>query len=104
ILSRNYPDEDHCFIYDNASTHLLQPADALSATKMPKNPSKPEKNFGVLINVLGLDGWPIHGPDGKILKQKVWMRNRRFDGREQEFYYPEGHEKAGIFKGMAAIL
>ncbi|KAH9952405.1 hypothetical protein BGW80DRAFT_1452516 [Lactifluus volemus] len=98
ILSRYYPDEDHYFIYDNASTHLSRSADALSATKMPKNPSKPEKNFGVLIDVVGLDGRQIHGPDGKILKQKVQMRNGIFDGREQEFYYPKGHEKPGIFK------
>ncbi|KAF9470492.1 hypothetical protein BDN70DRAFT_889011, partial [Pholiota conissans] len=32
-------------------------------------------------------------------------QNGRFeDGTEQEFYYPEGHEHAGIFKGMANIL
>jgi hypothetical protein len=104
ILSKYYPDEDHSLIYDNAATHLSRPPGALSATKMPKNPSKPEQNFGALINVVGADGWLVHGPDGKILKQKVRMQNGRFDGREQEFYYPEGHEKAGLFKGMAEIL
>lgn len=71
ILSKHYPDEDHFFTYDNASTHLSRPADALSATKMPKYPSKPKQNFGVLINVIGSDGRPVHGLDGKILKQKV---------------------------------
>jgi len=72
--------------------------------KMPKNPSKPETNFGVLTNVVGADGQPVHAPDGKILKQKVRMWNGKFNGQEQEFYFPEGHEKAGIFKGMAIIL
>ena len=32
------------------------------------------------------------------------MRNGRFNGQKQEFYYPEGHQKAVIFKGMAEIL
>jgi hypothetical protein len=40
ILLKYYPDEDHFFIYDNATTHLLQLADSLSALKMPRNPSK----------------------------------------------------------------
>jgi hypothetical protein len=105
ILSKHYPNEDHYFIYGNASTHLLRPADALSVMKMLKNPSKPDSNFGVFVNVIGTDGQPVHGPDAKILKQKICMWNGRFSyGREQVFYYPEGHEKAGLFKGMAAIL
>ncbi|KAF8231224.1 hypothetical protein L208DRAFT_1278157, partial [Tricholoma matsutake] len=78
--------------------------DALLATKMPKYPSKPETNFGVLINVVNQDGQPVHRPDGKNLKQKVLMHNRRFNNMEQEFYYPEGHKLVGLFKGMAAIL
>ena len=104
IVGKHYPNEDHKFIYDNAMTHCSWPADSLSAIKMPKNSLKPESNFGVLINVIGADGQLVHGPDGKLLKQKVQMRNRRFNGQEQEFYYPEGHQKAGIFKGMAEIL
>ena len=104
ILSKYYPDEDHFFIYDNATTHRSRAGDALSATKMPKNPSKPETNFGVLINIVDHDGHPVHGPDGKILKQKVKMCNGRFNNREQEFYFAEGHELAGLFKGMAVII
>ena len=104
ILSKYYPDEDHFFIYNNATTHCSRAGDALSATKMPKNPSKPETNFGVLINIVNHDGHPVHGPDGKILKQKVKMCNGRFNNREQEFYFAEGHKLAGLFKGMAVIL
>jgi hypothetical protein len=104
ILSKYYPDEDHFFLYDNATTHLSRSADSLSALKMPKNPSKPETNFGVLTNLVGANGRPLHGPDGKLLKHKVQMRNGQFNGGEQELYFPEGHEKAGLFKGMAIIL
>lgn len=105
ILHEYYSHEDHAFIYDNAPTHLLRCPDALSAMKMPKNPSKPEQNFGVFVNIFGPDGRPVHGPDGKILKQKVRVKNGKLNnGQEQELYYPDGHEKAGLFKGMAAIL
>ena len=73
--------------------------------KMPKNPSKPEQNFGVFVNIFGPAGQPVHGPDGKILKQNVRVKNGKFsNGQEQELYYPDGHVKAGLFKGMAAIL
>jgi hypothetical protein len=72
---------------------------------MPKNPSKPDMNFGVVINVLGENGKPVYGRDGKFLRQKIWMCNGWFrDGAEQEFYYPDGHTMAGLFKGMAQIL
>jgi hypothetical protein len=30
---------------------------------MPKNPSKPDSNFGVERNKLGADRKPIYGPD-----------------------------------------
>lgn len=36
ILNCHYPDDDHTFVYDNATTHLKQANDALSARKMPK--------------------------------------------------------------------
>jgi len=104
ILSKYYPNEDHFFIYDNATTHLARSADSLSALKMPKNTLKPETNFGVHTNVVGTDGRLLHGPDGKLLKHKVQMRNGRFNGQEQKLYFPKGHENAGHFKGMAMIL
>jgi hypothetical protein len=56
ILSKYYSDEDHFFLYDNATTHLLWLADSLSALKVPKNPSKPKTNFGVLTNLVCANG------------------------------------------------
>lgn len=54
---------------------------------------------------LGADGKPIYGPDRKPIKEKVRMANGTFrDGREQKFYFPEGHPQVGLFKGMATIL
>ncbi|KAI6116853.1 hypothetical protein EV401DRAFT_2058017 [Pisolithus croceorrhizus] len=40
ILVKYFPEEDHIFIFDNATTHLKCADDALSACHMPKNPSK----------------------------------------------------------------
>ncbi|OJA21652.1 hypothetical protein AZE42_13631, partial [Rhizopogon vesiculosus] len=36
ILEKDYPDEDHIFVFDNATTHLKRADDALSARQMPK--------------------------------------------------------------------
>lgn len=105
VLDVYYPDEQHVFVFDNATTHLKRADDALSAQKMPKNPSKPDNSFGVERNKLGADGKPIYGPDRKPIKEKVGMANGTFrDGHEQEFYFLEGHPQAGFFKGMALIL
>lgn len=41
IASEAYPDYDHVFIYDNATTHQKWADGALSACKMPKGTSKP---------------------------------------------------------------
>ncbi|KAG6809273.1 hypothetical protein H0H92_000917, partial [Tricholoma furcatifolium] len=106
ILAAHFTHEDHVFIYDNATTHLKRADKALSATQMPKGPSKSiETNFGVWVNNVGPDGHVQRDKDGKLVKKKVPMRNEKFaDGTEQEFYYPTGYERTGIFKGMATIL
>jgi hypothetical protein len=102
ILEKHYADEDHVMIFDNTTTHLKRAEGALSATKMPKGPSK---NFGVEISIVNDAGKPVYGPDGKILKKKVLMANGKFaDGTEQQFYHPDSHELAGQFKGMATLL
>ena len=45
------------------------------------------------------------GPNGKLLTTKAQITNGFFkDGTPQEFYWPEGHQHAGKFKGMAQIL
>jgi hypothetical protein len=63
------------------------------------------KNWGVEVDEVDEDCNVVHGTDGKVLKTWVNMVNARFaDGCPQSLYWPEGHEHAGIFKGMAAIL
>ncbi|KAG0696145.1 hypothetical protein DFH29DRAFT_984723 [Suillus ampliporus] len=42
--------------------------------------------------------------DGKIVMQKVHITNGFHNGAPQEFYWPEGYENAGMFKGMVTIL
>lgn len=105
ILKQDYPHEDHFLIYDNATTHLKQANDAISACKMPKNTPKVGSNWGVEVSAKGPDGKNIYGPDGKPLKTKVRMGYGTFaDGSPQDFYFPEGHPRAGVFKGMSNIL
>ncbi|KAG1835931.1 hypothetical protein DFJ58DRAFT_847267 [Suillus subalutaceus] len=48
ILEKDYPDEDHVLIFDNASTHLKRADDALSACIMPKGPSP---TWGVSVSI-----------------------------------------------------
>ena len=105
ILRAHYPDEDHLFIYDNATTHLKRPDDALSARNMPKFIPKEGTNWGPETNLIDKDRKPIHGPDGKALKTKIRMANATFaNGTPQELYFPPGHPQAGVFKGMSIIL
>jgi len=101
ISPKYWPEKEHVFIFDNATTHKKREGGALSTSRMPKGPSAA---FGIDINKVGADGKPVCGPDGKVLKTKT---NGKFaDGREHEFYYPKDMDGllAGQFKGMAKIL
>ncbi|EIW62921.1 uncharacterized protein TRAVEDRAFT_115102 [Trametes versicolor FP-101664 SS1] len=106
ILARHYPDEDHVLIFDNATTHLKRAADALSARHMSMKPTQDDKPmFGVETPLRGPDGKPVYGPDGKVLKTKIRMEDARFkDGSPQSLYFPAGHPREGVFKGMIIIL
>ncbi|KDQ50719.1 hypothetical protein JAAARDRAFT_185917 [Jaapia argillacea MUCL 33604] len=106
LLQKHLPQEDHVFIFDNATTHLKWADDALSARKMSKNPTRPENPFfGIDRNVIGPDGKPIYAPNGKFHKERVPMAEGRLpDGSPQSFYFPVGHPRAGVFKGMTIIL
>jgi hypothetical protein len=103
ILKKHYPNEDHVFVYDNATTHLKRADGALSARQMPKGPSD---KFSIERTVMGLDGKPVHETNGTLLKEKIRMVNGHFsNGEEQQFYYPDDHEKyPGFFKGITVIL
>jgi hypothetical protein len=107
ILEQYYPNEDHVFVFDNATTHTKRTDTALSATKMPLNPTASRHQmWGVDVNVIGQDGKPVYGPDGKIQKQRVQMGNASFDGKLQSLYFTpdDGLDRQYIFKGMARIL
>ncbi|KAF7369510.1 hypothetical protein MVEN_00280800 [Mycena venus] len=106
ILSRDYADEKHVFIFDNATTHTKRAGDALSASKMPKFTPKDGTNFLVSVNKIGADGRPMYDAKGNYVKEKkVRMRDGTLpDGTSQPLYFPAGHQRAGKFKGMATIL
>jgi len=101
ILEKHYPNEDHVFIFDNAPTHMKRPNDSLSARNMPKGC----REWGVDVPVRDVGGQAVLGPNGKVLTTKARIANGSFkDGTPQEFYWPEGHQHTGKFKGMAQIL
>ncbi|KIK96876.1 hypothetical protein PAXRUDRAFT_769013 [Paxillus rubicundulus Ve08.2h10] len=101
ILEEDCPDEDHVFVFDNATTHLKCADDALSAHCMPKSCHP----WGVEINVKDVEGKLVYGAHGKPMKQKIPMGNGTFaDGSPHKFCHPPGHKDAGFFKGMATIL
>ncbi|TFK87877.1 hypothetical protein K466DRAFT_490103 [Polyporus arcularius HHB13444] len=106
ICESDYPEYRFCFVLDNATTHLKRADDALSARHMSKGPTRPgNPMFGVETNVTGPDGKPVYRPDGKILKEKIRMRDARLpDGTPQSLYFTHGHPDAGVFKGMAQLL
>ena len=52
-----------------------------------------------------MTGKPICKPDGSSEKIKICMKDGQLpSGEPQSFYFPEGHPRAGPFKGMALIL
>jgi len=105
ILKKHYPDEDHIFVFDNATTHLKRPDKALSARNMPKFTPKEGSNWGLETNMIGNDGRPVYGPDSKVVKIKTCMADGRLaDGTAQLLYFPLEHPQAGVFKGMSIIL
>jgi transposase len=94
ILAEHYSGKDHLFVFDNSPIHLARRPDAPSATNMPKfTPKAGSKNF--LIEVTDKEGNRVSVP----------MTGGYFcNGEPQSFYWPEGDEQAGQFKGMAEIL
>ncbi|KAH7919685.1 hypothetical protein BV22DRAFT_1107991 [Leucogyrophana mollusca] len=107
ILNKHYPHEKHVFVFDNATTHLKRADDALSGRKMSKYPMKPgQPLFGVERAVIGANGKPVYGANGKVLKEKVRMAygQNTATSEPQSFYFPAGHEREGAFIGMVNIL
>ena len=55
--------------------------------------------------MVNANGRQIYAPNRKILKTKIQMEDATFaDGTKQPLYFPPGHEKAGLFKGMQVIM
>ena len=101
IVKECYPNEDHIFVYDNATTHQKRRSAALSASHMVKNP---HATWGPETNQLDDDGKPITNTRGKYIKAKIRMEDGTFDGKPHSFYYPDDHpEYPGWFKGMQKI-
>ncbi|KAJ7441164.1 hypothetical protein B0H11DRAFT_1649652, partial [Mycena galericulata] len=75
ILSRDYANERHVFIFDNATTHTKRAGDALSAQHMPKYTPQNGKNWLVSVNKIGTDGRPIYDRKGNYVKTQVRMRD-----------------------------
>ncbi|KAH9948611.1 hypothetical protein B0H21DRAFT_777826 [Amylocystis lapponica] len=105
VAVKLYPRKRHRAAYDNAPTHRKRPDGALSARKMPRNVPKEGTNWLIEVSQIGDNGQPVYGPDRKPLKMKVRMGDGQFsNGEPQALYFPLGHLRAGVFKGMATIL
>ena len=105
ILKEYYPDDDHIFVYDSATTHLKRARDSISARRMPMKTSKPDKNWLVATPSLDDSGHQIFTSKGEKITKSIQMAPGRFnDGTPQSFYFPPGHWHAGLFKGMRIIL
>ena len=68
ILQKYYPNNDHIFIFDNATIHTKRPPGSLSAQHMPKklpkpDPNNPEANWLMEVDVSDERGHPVYGPN-----------------------------------------
>ncbi|KAE9392521.1 hypothetical protein BT96DRAFT_959305 [Gymnopus androsaceus JB14] len=108
ILETNYPDEEHIFVFDNATTHRKQADNALSACCMPKSSSSLDwPNFGCSVDSVNADGHPFL--ETKQVRKQDWipMRDTVIPGTDtvQHLYFPHNHPSLpGQFKGMAVLL
>jgi hypothetical protein len=104
ILTKFYSGYEHRFFYDNAPSHLKQPEGSVTASQMPKFTLKPGTNWGIEVSQCDTAGKLVYNADGSIAKEKIWMDDTVLpDGTVQSFYFPEGHKRVGVFKGMATI-
>ncbi|QRV83075.1 DDE superfamily endonuclease [Ceratobasidium sp. AG-Ba] len=93
IVKEQYPNEDHIFVFDNATIHTKLPENAPNVNRMTLGPSQKVKGeeAGLLGDKIKIDYAPAILPDGTV----------------QQLYYPMNHPIAklqGAFKGMASIL
>jgi hypothetical protein len=60
ILTEFYPDDEHKFVFDNATTHTVRSDSALSARHMPKGTKAVGKFWGAIVPVLDNDGNQVY--------------------------------------------
>lgn len=92
IAKEEYPNQDHIFIFDNATTHTKLTDDTPAVTRMTLGPSF--KVHGETV-----------GPSGEKTKVK-FAPSQLADGSPQELYYPADHPRAelhGALKGLAKL-
>jgi hypothetical protein len=110
LVKELWPDFDHVFVYDNATTHKKHPEGSLSALRMPKAPSGTRRgqesaNFLVEVNKQDTEGKLVYDSCGNLVKDKIKMTGAHFDGMVQDLYFPDDHlQHAGKFKGIKKIL
>jgi hypothetical protein len=91
LVQREYPEQTHVFVYDNAPSHAKKSVGAVSAKPMTKFP-KANLTF-TSIDARGVES-QVRMEDGTLE-----------DGRPQSFYFPIDHPTMpGWFKGMSKIL
>jgi hypothetical protein len=95
IVEKHYPNDEHVFDFDNATTHSKCVAATPSASKMTKNPST---KFGVEVSVM-LDGKVQYAANGKPQKRMVKMGPGHLLNGEPHYFY-EGE----VFKGTTKLL
>ncbi|KAG9127210.1 hypothetical protein FRC07_000214 [Ceratobasidium sp. 392] len=87
------PDEEHVFIYNNATIHTKLPNNSPNVATMTLKPSK-----HVGIEILEVSGEKV----------KIRMVHAQFsDGQPQELYYPDNYSDTslhGQFKGLINLL
>jgi len=73
---------------------------------MPKYTPPPNHNWGIEVTERDpITRKPVYLPNGSPKKIKIKMGDAQFaDGTPQPLYFPNGHSRAGVFKGMKIIL
>jgi hypothetical protein len=95
IVNKHYPNDEHIFVFDNATTHSKQLATASSAFKMTKNPLI---KFGVEVSVV-VDGKVQYATNEKSQKCTVQIGPGHLPNSKPHYFY-----KGKVFKGTTKLL
>ena len=88
ILQAEYPEYEHVFIFDNATTHRKRYDHAISARHMPKfTPKDMAHNWYAT---------KYRTVNGEKIKEQCRMGDATFLGEPQALYYPADHPSTTI--------